>query len=124
VEEALAGGGRKPAVAVGWAPDELAARVVTEAESADAEAARRRTRTARVDRWLLHPALGPLAFLAMTTAIFAAVFLIADPVTNALDAVAQAATARIEARLGAGLFSSFLTAGVIGGAGTVLAFMP
>jgi ferrous iron transport protein B len=123
VEQALAAGS-KPAAEAGFAPDEVAARVVQEAASIDEEAARRRSRTARVDRWLLHPALGPVAFIALTTALFAAVFLIADPVTNALDALTQALTTRIEARLGEGLFTSFLTAGVLGGAGTVLAFMP
>ena len=123
VEQALAGGVKSP-TGDGWIPDELGARIVSDAASADVEAARRRERTARVDRWLLHPVLGPLAFLAMTTAIFAAVFLVADPVTSALDALAQALGAGITARLGDGLLASFLTAGVIGGAGTVLAFMP
>lgn len=123
VEKALADP-QKPAPAARWSADELGARAVSDAAGADAEAERRRSRTARIDRWLLHPALGPIAFLALNTAVFAAVFLVADPVTAALDAVAQIAGARISGWFGAGLISSFLTAGVIGGAGTVLAFMP
>jgi ferrous iron transport protein B len=122
VERALAGETRPPPSA--WSPDEVGARVLAEAPSAGEEEARRRSRTSRVDAWLLHPALGPLAFLAITTAVFAAVFLIADPVSGALDALTGALGARITAKLGDGLFSSFLTAGVLGGAGTVLAFMP
>jgi ferrous iron transport protein B len=123
VEAALAGGPPTRA-ADAWSPDELGARAVTDAADREPAADARRTRTERIDRFILHPALGPALFLALTTLVFAAVFLIADPVTSALDALTGALGARVTAQLGEGNLASFLTAGVLGGAGTVLAFMP
>jgi ferrous iron transport protein B len=108
----------------GWDPDALGAKAILDAEGAPAKADRSRSRTARLDAALLHPVLGPIVFVALTTLIFAAVFLVADPASALLDAATGAASARITARLGEGLVASFLTAGVLGGAGTVLAFMP
>ena len=43
--------------------------------------------TARADAILLHPVLGPVLFLLVMTALFSAVFLVADPASRALDAV-------------------------------------
>jgi ferrous iron transport protein B len=118
IDEALGAGAPE---AVELSPDELGERVLlTEAS----ETPKRRERTERIDAWLLHPFLGPILFLAITTAVFAAVFLIADPVTSILDAATGAISARLVAWLGEGKLSSFLTAGVLGGAGTVLSFMP
>jgi ferrous iron transport protein B len=105
-----------------WEPDELGERAITRTRRE--ETPRHRARTARIDAWLLHPVFGPVAFLSLTVAIFAAVFLIADPVSSVLDAVTGAGGAWLTAKLGEGMLSSFLTAGVLGGAGTVLAFMP
>ncbi len=107
-----------------WDPDALAKSCVRDRADADAAAQRRRTATARADRWLLDPVLGPLAFLTIMTAIFAAVYLVADPVTTACDTGVQWLGARITSLLGRGLVSSFLSDGVLGGAGTVLAFLP
>ena len=103
-------------------PDVLAEAVV---RSEPVDPARTlRGRTARLDAVLLHPLLGPVVFLALMTAIFAAVFLIADPVSSALEGAARWLGARIQHALGEGKLSSFLVDGVIGGAGTVLAFLP
>lgn len=125
IEEALAAEA-PPERARGFVPDELGERVVVDAteESAGTTELTLRARTERIDAWLLHPFFGPLLFLAITTAIFAAVFLIADPVTALIDGATGAVGAQIVASLGEGRLSSFLTAGVLGGAGTVLAFMP
>jgi len=73
---------------------------------------------------LLHPVLGPFLFLALMALLFAAVFLVADPVTDGLNAVVDAARVAISRLLGTGLLTSFLADGLLGGAGTVLAFMP
>lgn len=118
IDEALSA--RAP-YGVEFVPDELGERVLLSEAS---EAPKRRARTEQIDAWLLHPILGPILFLAITTAVFAAVFLIADPVTSILDAATGAVSARVVAWLGEGKLASFLTAGVLGGAGTVLAFMP
>ncbi|HEU4408326.1 MAG TPA: ferrous iron transport protein B [Polyangiaceae bacterium] len=107
-----------------WQPAELAARVVR--RRADARAAQKliRERTEEADAWLLHPLLGPIFFLAIMGGLFALVFLIADPTTAFLDARLQRLGAWLEPRLGGGLFASLVVDGVLGGAGTVLAFVP
>jgi ferrous iron transport protein B len=104
--------------------DDVAARVLSESPSAGAAEKRRRTLTARLDGVLLHPVIGPALFVAAMAALFAAVFLVADPATALLDAGIGAARGALTRWLGEGLFTSFLADGVLGGAGTVLAFMP
>ena len=86
--------------------------------------ARVRRRTERLDAVLLHPVLGPFLFLGLMTALFAAVFFIAQPVTAVIDLVNEALGSQIEKLLGAGWLASLLVDGVLGGAGTVLAFLP
>ncbi len=80
--------------------------------------------TQRADRVLMHPLLGPLIFVLTMATLFTAVFMVADPATAAIDAALGFVRAKVGARLGAGLLSSFLVDGILGGAGTVLAFMP
>lgn len=84
----------------------------------------RRARTARLDRVLLQPVLGPFLFVGLMALVFAAVFLVADPASSATDGAVAWSRARIEGLLGGGLVASFLSDGVLAGAGTVLAFMP
>lgn len=83
-----------------------------------------RTRTEKLDRWLLHPVLGPITFLSLMTLAFAAVFLVAEPVTGVIDVALGWVSAQVTGLLGDGMVSSFLTDGVLAGAGTVLVFMP
>ena len=83
-----------------------------------------RRRTERLDAVLLHPVLGPVLFLGLMVLLFASVFLIADPVTWAIDGFMGALGSRVEAALGPGLVTSALVDGVLGGAGTVLIFLP
>jgi ferrous iron transport protein B len=56
--------------------------------------------------------------------VFAAVFLAADPVTAFFDFAVGHLRASLDRVLGAGLLASFLTDGVLAGAGTVLAYVP
>lgn len=91
---------------------------------ADERARRRRARTETLDRLLLHPVLGPFLFVGLMAALFAAVFLVADPTSALLDELVGLARGAIGDALGRGLLGSFLADGVLGGAGTVLAFMP
>jgi ferrous iron transport protein B len=104
-------------------PSLVAKKVLTEV-SATPAVTRRRTFTARADSLLLHSAAGPLIFLGIMSLLFAAVFLVADPVTAVMDAAVGWARLRLTHALGEGLLSSFLADGLLGGAGTVLAFMP
>ena len=87
-------------------------------------AEQRRNWTARADAVLLHPALGPVVFLTIMALTFAAVFLVADPATAAMDFVLEKTRGLIVQRTGHGLVASFFVDGLLGGAGTVLAFMP
>lgn len=103
-------------------PAEIARAVVRDVASA-AERERRRL-TERLDRVLLHSAIGPLLFVGIMALLFAAVFLIADPASSLMDRLVGLARATLTSLFGKGLFTSFLADGVLGGAGTVLAFMP
>jgi len=107
-----------------WRPEDVARSVITDAAKVDAAAKRRREFTSRVDAWLLHPFLGPILFLSIMAAVFAAVFLVADPVTGLLDATLGAVGSRLSHWLGDGWLGSLVSDGLLGGAGTVLAFMP
>lgn len=102
-------------------PDEIARAVTSQG---DRRGASLRARTDRLDAVLLHPVLGPLTFVLLMTALFAAVFLVADPASSVLEGGARWLGARVQSLLGRNVFSSFLVDGVLGGAGTVLAFLP
>jgi ferrous iron transport protein B len=102
----------------------LAAQVLKKAADADKKARQVRARTERIDAVVLHAVLGPLVFLALMTALFAGVFLVAEPASNLMDAAKGLLGSKIEAALGPGILTSLLVGGVLGGAGTVLAFLP
>lgn len=103
-------------------PADLAKHVVRDVAS-DRELARRRF-TERVDRVLLHPFVGPVLFVGLMALLFAAVFLVADPAAALMDQLIGLARGALTRTFGKGLFTSFVSDGVLGGAGTVLAFMP
>jgi ferrous iron transport protein B len=116
---------RPPPVDVArWTPSDVAREVLSDAPAVSPEAARRRTFTARADDVLLHSLLGPAIFLALMALVFAAVFLVADPVTAFFDGAVGKLRGLLERTLGASLLTSFLTDGVVAGAGTVLAYVP
>lgn len=85
---------------------------------------RRRRMTERLDSVLLHPIVGPLLFVGIMALLFAAVFLVADPASNLMDKLVGLARARLAGAFGKNLVTSFIADGILGGAGTVLAFMP
>lgn len=105
-------------------PAKLAASVVSEESDVTDVVRRRRALTSRLDAVLLHPIVGPFLFLSLMALVFAAVFLVADPVSGFFDKVNTLARGGLEAKLGKGMLSSFLADGILAGAGTVLAFMP
>lgn len=107
-----------PSRAVPLSPSNLARSVLGD------RAGSLRKRTAGLDRWLLHPLLGPFAFVGLMTLAFAVVFLIADPVTTGIESVLALISEQITAWLGTGTVAGFLNDGVLAGAGTVLVFMP
>ena len=103
-------------------PARVATMVVRDVGEAREKA--RRERTERLDRLLLHPALGPFLFVGLMALLFAAVFLVADPASSLMDALIGKAKVALTGLFGTNLATQFVTEGVLGGAGTVLAFMP
>jgi ferrous iron transport protein B len=88
------------------------------------QALRRRARSDRVDRLLLHPLFGPLAFVAVMGAVFQAVFKLAAWPMEGIEAGFGFLGSVLQSRLGAGLFSDFLAEGVLAGVGSVVVFLP
>ena len=99
------------------------ARLVTK-DVGEAAQLRRRRMTERLDAVLLHPLVGPFLFVGIMALVFAAVFLVADPASSLMDTLIGLARVKLTVLFGKNLFSSFLADGLLGGAGTVLAFMP
>jgi ferrous iron transport protein B len=104
-------------------PAALAREVVRDVKATSATR-RRRALTERLDAVLLHPVVGPLLFVSVMALLFAAVFLVADPASSAFDRLLGLARVGLVRALGDGFVTSFLSDGVLAGAGTVLAFMP
>ena len=99
------------------------AKDVTRDTGKDAQLRRRKV-TERLDAVLLHPAIGPVLFIGIMALIFAAVFLVADPAADLMDKLNGLARAKLVDVFGKNLVTSFVGDGLLGGAGTVLAFMP
>ena len=80
--------------------------------------------TDKIDRFALHPIVGPLLFLAVMTLVFQSVFSWASPLMDGVDwlffQAAELATTWLPASLG----RDMLVEGVIGGVGSVIIFMP
>lgn len=84
----------------------------------------RRTRTDRIDRLLLHPALGFAVFLLAMGFMFQSLFSWADPAIGVVEGLFGWLKRGAAAALPAGLFSQFVTGGLIEGVGSVLVFLP
>ncbi len=82
------------------------------------------TITDRIDRVLLHPALGFAIFLALMTLVFQSLFAWADPVIGWIEALFAGLGRSVAVALPAGLFSDFVVDGLIAGVGSVLVFLP
>ncbi|MCQ9335661.1 ferrous iron transport protein B [Corynebacterium phoceense] len=88
------------------------------------------TTTEKIDRFALHPVLGPILFLGVMWLVFQITTTVAAPLQDGLEAlimgpVSEVARAGLETiGLGGGLVEGLLVDGVIGGVGTVLTFAP
>ena len=82
------------------------------------------TASDRVDRLLTHKLLGTLVFVAAMLLIFSSVFVAAEPLMKAIDAVIGGFGDALAARLPEGPLESLAVDGVIGGVGSVLVFLP
>ena len=83
-----------------------------------------RSRTERIDRVLLHRALGFAVFLGVMAVMFMSLFWWAQPLIDAVDHLLKAGGGALRDLLGDGIFTDFLVDGVIAGVGAVLAFLP
>lgn len=80
--------------------------------------------TEKLDAFLLHPILGPLAFLVMVMLVFQTVFTASLPMMNALDGLFQALRLHLVQTLPDTLLRSLLSDGIVAGVGGVLVFLP
>ncbi len=83
-----------------------------------------RRRTQKVDRILLHRALGGVVFATVMTVMFMALFWWSDPAIDLVDRAFKFAGGELRTVLGEGVFTDFLVDGVIGGVGSVMVFLP
>ena len=122
MSDALALPARPPDLRPGWNADAIVAEVLADrAEPAELE---RRRFTEKVDGVLLHPVIGPATFVLIMAAVFSAVFYLAAPITDLLNAGVEWLGKGLGALLGDGPARSLVVDGLLGGAGTVLGFMP
>ncbi|MFZ6686459.1 ferrous iron transporter B [Undibacterium sp. SXout11W] len=78
----------------------------------------------RIDNWVLHPAFGPLIFASLMFLVFQAVFTWAQPPMDLIkDSIEQIGNL-VQRALPEGMLQGLLVKGVIGGAGSVLVFLP
>jgi ferrous iron transport protein B len=80
--------------------------------------------TDRIDRVLLHPALGFAVFLALMALMFQTLFAGADPMIGWIETAVGWAGARIEGLLSESLLRDLLVNGLIEGVGAVFVFLP
>ena len=80
--------------------------------------------SARLDRVLLHPLFGFVAFVGIMLVMFMALFSWAEPGIASIEAAFRALGELAKARLPEGVPRDFLTDGVIGGVGNVVVFLP
>ncbi|MFF7065641.1 FeoB small GTPase domain-containing protein [Pseudomonas sp. NPDC008258] len=77
-----------------------------------------------VDRWLLHPIVGPAALISVMFMVFQGVYLLGKPMTDAIAGASDGLASFVAGLLPAGPLQGLLCDGLIGGLGTVLGFMP
>ena len=83
-----------------------------------------RTRTERVDRWTMHPVIGPLILAAILFVMFQAVYAWAGPFMDLIDAGVGLLQGAVAAVVPAGLMRSLISDGIIAGVGSVIIFLP
>jgi ferrous iron transport protein B len=80
--------------------------------------------TRRLDAVFLHPVAGPVLFLGVVIGVFQAMFSVAAPLSDGLEALITAGGGRLGAWLPVGLGRDLLLDGVLAGVGSVLIFLP
>jgi ferrous iron transport protein B len=80
--------------------------------------------TERVDRILVNRFAGFAVFLAIMFLVFQSLFAWSDPAITLIEDVFGAASDGVTGALGPGIFTDFLTGGLIAGVGSVVVFLP
>ncbi|MFZ6847439.1 ferrous iron transporter B [Undibacterium sp. RuRC25W] len=78
----------------------------------------------RIDNYLLHPLLGPVIFAVLMFLVFQAVFTWAQPPMDFIKDAMDSIGGKLESSMSPGMLQGLLVKGVIGGAGSVLVFLP
>ncbi len=78
----------------------------------------------RMDRWALHPVVGPLILVMVMFLAFQAVYAIGKPLTDLIVDGTGALGSLLTAGLSDGPFKDLVLEGLFGGLGTVLGFLP
>lgn len=99
-----------------------ASRIFNEVTST--EPTRRLTTSDKIDRFILHPLLGPIILAAMMIFVFQSIFSWAEPFMSVIDASFAFLGSLVENAMVDGPLRSLLVDGIIGGVGSVLIFIP
>ncbi len=78
----------------------------------------------RVDQWVLNPVIGPFIFALLMFLVFQAVFAWAQIPMEFIKSSMEAFGTLVETHMPEGMLQGLLVKGVIGGAGSVLVFLP
>jgi len=87
-------------------------------------APREHSRTSKVDRVLLHPIFGTLAFLAIMFGFFQMIFTVAAPLQGYIETFFGWLAKLVDEYVPNGVLADFLGTAVIGGVGGILVFLP
>ncbi len=82
------------------------------------------TLSARIDRYLLHPILGPIVLIVTMVLVFQSIFSWAEPFMDLIDRLFGSLASLVQASMVEGPLRSLITDGIIGGVGSVLVFIP
>ncbi|MFZ6845058.1 ferrous iron transporter B [Undibacterium sp. RuTC16W] len=78
----------------------------------------------KIDSFVLHPVVGPLIFAVLMFLVFQAVFAWAQLPMDLIKSAVDATGTFVQANMQEGMLQGLLVKGVIGGAGSVLVFLP
>ncbi|MCX6140149.1 MAG: ferrous iron transporter B [Candidatus Kapabacteria bacterium] len=82
------------------------------------------TRSAMIDRVLLHPVWGTIAFLVVMAVFFQSIFTWAEPIMGLIDSGVRLLQSAVASNVSSPILRSFLMKGLIGGVGSVIVFLP
>ncbi len=77
-----------------------------------------------LDKYFLHPILGPVILVSIMLLMFQSIFSWAEPLMNGIDSLFAGLSAAVEGIMSEGPLRSLFTDGIIGGVGSVVMFIP